>query len=482
LDNARFQAVAHDIRQRRGMRPSLSTYSALNLDIVHRKPTAVRSVAQRVDLQSLAAEVASRRAGKSKARSSSSDTKTSAPNSDEEVSDSSPGGSTCFSSPTGVVLSPTGPVQPVPFKFGARAKRLAWAGESNAHIVSSRSFLLGYRELAETPEGIQIRAHEVVPTTPKIRSRVDAELTNSSWRTGQPDRALPSPSEKAYRVRANSSDDLANFGRSMRSLLNKVCPENVATVAEKVISVKIQAPEELHFLIQLLFKKALAEPHYCETYADLVFALKSAFQEFPSPEGGKPVTFRSSLLNAVQAEFEDLHATEGAGDAEDLGELEQARKSRALANMKFIGHLFLRHLLPVRVVGSLVRALLLCDDVDHIPSVVAVECACELLMAVGFTLESSALPIARQAIQESCVRLNQLKNAGDYCKRIQFVIQDVLEARGNGWTRKLFRSSAKTMEEVRLEQQRDLSTQGASSPGLERVVAGQRPGYLTAHM
>lgn len=32
-----------------------------------------------------------------------------------------------------------------------------------------------------------------------------------------------------------------------------------------------------------------------ETYADLVFSLKSEFPDFPDASGGKPVTFRSAL-------------------------------------------------------------------------------------------------------------------------------------------------------------------------------------------
>jgi translation initiation factor 4G len=357
--------------------------------------------------------------------------------------------------------------------------------ETTASMVAARSFLLGYRSLSFPDSSLKLRAVHVPHSPPVLSSPTKAlsrqDMLNSPMMGRQTSQTLPSPSEKAYRARAYPSDHIGNFGRNMRSLLNKVCPENVASVAEKVSAVKIQTAEELHCMIQLLFKKALAEPHYCETYADLVFALKSAFQEFPSPEGGKPVTFRSSLLNTVQAEFEDLQAAGTSAQAPvDRQELEQARKSRALANMKFIGHLFLRHLLPVRVVSSLARALLLCDEVASMPSDVAVECACELLMAVGYTMEASALPIARQALSEACARLAALKREGGYCKRIQFVIQDVLDTRGAGWTRKLFKSSAKTMEEVRLEQQRDLSSQGASSPGVERVVAGQRPTYLAA--
>lgn len=502
LDATTFKDAARRVRLGRGLGPERSTFSALNLDTV-RKPREVpqcrRGLA--VDVKEwLSTEVAARRAvvpadGKTghAGHTCASSDRTSAPNSDAEVSDCSPSTYVCLSSPTTDAESISNK-SVLPLSLGPSARQTAMQpDETTANIAAARSFLLSYRSLSRPDNSMKLRAVHVPhspesqpgrtglgpsPSPAKALSR--QEILNSPMGR-QSSLTLPSPSEKAYRVRAYPSDHIGNFGRNVRSLLNKVCPENVASVAETISAVKITTAEELHCMIQLLFKKALAEPHYCETYADLVFALKSAFQEFPSPEGGKPVTFRSSLLNTVQAEFEDLQAAGTSAQAPvDHQELEQARKSRALANMKFIGHLFLRHLLPVRVVSSLARALLLCDEPESAPSAVAVECACELLMAVGYTMEASALPIARQALSEACARLSALQREGGYCKRIQFVIQDVLDTRGAGWTRRLFKSSAKTMEEVRLEQQRDLSSQGASSSGVERVVAGQRPNYLAA--
>jgi hypothetical protein len=44
-----------------------------------------------------------------------------------------------------------------------------------------------------------------------------------------------------------------------------------------------------------------------------------------------------------------------------------------------------------------------------------------------------------------------------------------------GWTKKVFKTAAKTKEEVRLDMQRS----GKDETGAEFVVAGQRPAYLT---
>merc|ERR1719515_366569 len=126
-------------------------------------------------------------------------------------------------------------------------------------------------------------------------------------------------------------------------------------------------------MISLIFRKALTEPHYCVTYADLVFGLKARVPELPAPGGGKPVTFKAALLNTVQEEYEALPKVLEPTDEErvqypnpaDLQFEVKKRKDRFIANMKFIGHLFLRHLLSVKVVSSVIQHLTSCDATLH---------------------------------------------------------------------------------------------------------------------
>jgi len=243
----------------------------------------------------------------------------------------------------------------------------------------------------------------------------------------------------------------------------------------------------------LIMKKAHTEPHYCETYADLVYKLKAEMPEFPAPDGGKPVSFKSTLLNCCQNEFEtmvrqapDLTPDEVA----DLGHEEvefrkSQRKARTLANVKFIGHLFLRQLLTAKIIGSVIADLAMCDCVDVLPGEHVVECICELLNSIGYTLES--MPAGKGAVAQVCGRLMDLKARTDnrgknvYSKRIQFGIQDLLDTRAAGWTKKVFKAVAKTKEEIRNEQSRDIKAQAAGKnlDGSEQVIAGARPSWLT---
>lgn len=303
--------------------------------------------------------------------------------------------------------------------------------------------------------------------------------------------SMPTPIGRMSRVTTPKSP-LEELKRSVMSLLNKICPENVAIICDQVAEIKISTAEELELIISLVFSKAVAEPHYCETYADLAFGLKGAFPEFPSKEeGGRPVTLKSALLDICQREFEAIPTMFAANNDEseqlDPEEIEFRRKkakNRVLANMKLIGHLFLRQLLSAKVIAAVIQELTLCDRADEVPQEHIIECACELLTSIGYTLES--MPIGARALEQVCGRLLELKGRRDqdgkglYSKRIQFAIQDLLDTRKAGWTKRTFKSSAKTKEEIKDEQRRALNAQarGQDVEAAESVVAGQRPAYI----
>eukprot|EP00971_Amphidinium_carterae_P257055 5103140-Amphidinium_carterae.1 len=73
------------------------------------------------------------------------------------------------------------------------------------------------------------------------------------------------------------------------------------------------------------------------------------------------------------------------------------RKQRALANMRFIGHLYLRQLLSTKVITSVAQELAGCGA-DTLPKEHVIECLVELLMTTGVTLE--AHPVGALAVSQ----------------------------------------------------------------------------------
>merc|ERR1712048_917602 len=127
-----------------------------------------------------------------------------------------------------------------------------------------------------------------------------------------------------------------------------------------------ESAHDLEQVIRLIHGKAMLEPCYSETYADMVFNLHTCYAEFPAlEEGGPTLTFRHVLLNACQAEFERLPQTlkfsaeeAGSMSLDEMAHQMTKRKDRILANMRFIGHLFLRDLLAMKVISSVLHDLI----------------------------------------------------------------------------------------------------------------------------
>lgn len=237
---------------------------------------------------------------------------------------------------------------------------------------------------------------------------------------------------------------------------------------------------ELDLVTGLVLKKAASEPHYCETYADLVFCLRERLPEFPDPEGGKPMNIKRSLLDAVQQEYmalaKELDVSDEKRKGFDLAEIEidaMAKRSRMREMMRFVGLLFIRQLVPVTVVRELLHDQIGCTSADETPSEHCVDCAVALLEATGHTLEVTS--VGKNMLAQMCGRLLELKNRGGagISSRLKFKIQDLLEMRSAGWIKKTFRNKAKTLAVIASEQEQGLGAEGSHS-----VVMGARPSFV----
>jgi hypothetical protein len=280
------------------------------------------------------------------------------------------------------------------------------------------------------------------------------------------------------------------FRRQVQSHLNKACPENVQVISQRLIEVGISEAAELQIMIELIFGKCVSEPHYCETYADMVYTLAGSLPEFETPNG--PVNVKTALLNICQKEFESLPAPTqlaGArGDAPIVGDDQpdfetgaRCQKDRIVANMRLIGHLFLRRLLSAKVVIAVIQDLL--GSTDDQPIDIAVECACELVASVGFTLDSTAAGTA--AVAQACTRLSELlckrrpNGQPIFNMRIRCLMQDLLDIRAASWRKKVHRSAAKTMDAIRNEQGHQDRLMSTTAAAREVVIVGKRPDYIS---
>jgi len=289
-------------------------------------------------------------------------------------------------------------------------------------------------------------------------------------------------SENAYKRQTPTTRE-AELARSVTGLLNKICPENQQVIVEQLAQVVLENADELAQVIEIIFAKALDEPHYCKTYADMVNALKTRYPEFPPLESDeKPLTFVRVLLNTCQHEFERLLTTLAPFEdenvaPEDIPAYKAKKKARALANMKFIGHLFLQKLLVAKVMYTVVYDLLNPAD-GGFPEEHMVECVCELFHSIGYLLASTRP--GEEFIARNLQRLENLKYAKNsdasaiLSKRIQFLIQDLLDLRDNDWTKKEKREQAKTMDDIKKEASTEAYVDAAKGGARRRAPASSR--------
>merc|ERR1712110_870949 len=124
-------------------------------------------------------------------------------------------------------------------------------------------------------------------------------------------------------------------------------------IIKRLAATVLETREELELVIKIIFGMVMDNPHYCETYVDMVRALSTTYPEFPPEEDDThPYTFRRMLLNTCQEKFEelptDLNPPESARASmtqDEVQEFLKRQKVACLAIMKFIGHLFLCGLL-----------------------------------------------------------------------------------------------------------------------------------------
>jgi hypothetical protein len=313
------------------------------------------------------------------------------------------------------------------------------------------------------------------------KDRGVADNSPASWRTGMGGKSSKDkkggkekdslrPSANAYQIRKATTRE-AELERDTRSLLNKICPENKDRIIERIAQTEIQGVAEMEVVVDIIFKKVTDDEHYCATYVDMIHALHEKYPDFPpAEEGGPRQSFRRMLVNTCQDKFESLTSEPELPDAvkemgpEELAAWEKKQKKKALATMKFIGHLFLRQLLAAAVIRQVIGDLL-----NGEPPEIQVEYALELLQAVGHQFENSEKDKAQLSIildRLSSLKIMKGADGKPYLsKRVQFLITDIEDLRRNGWKGKGFKEVAKKLDSVREEQEKDEQMQGTTKGG-----------------
>jgi hypothetical protein len=270
-----------------------------------------------------------------------------------------------------------------------------------------------------------------------------------------------------------SSKDLRHtkLKREVRALLNKISPENEASIFSQLCGFHIEA-EDHAMIAALVIEKAINDPFYSEVYARAIGKLCGSKVTQPVGYGGGCTSpwshdaislFVTSVLEQCQSTFDvffgrfellgggrgGASATPGGGRrcSEAEGEETRRKQFRAQAYMRFLGHLYMARVVSTEVLQHCVQKLLLVNSSQDRtsttsgpqlrPPQVWIECACELLYPVG--RDVCRTKSGKAFLEDTMRHLNAWKDTSDpeteyfYPTRIRFKIEEIAEAHRRGW-------------------------------------------------
>ncbi|GAB1610039.1 eukaryotic translation initiation factor 4 gamma 1-like isoform X1 [Argonauta hians] len=277
---------------------------------------------------------------------------------------------------------------------------------------------------------------------------------------------------------SKDEDDEDDIYKKVRSILNKLTPQNFEVLLSQIRDIDINTENKLKILIGLLFEKAISEPSFSVAYANLCSCLLTV--NVPSSAHSGMVNFRDTLLNRCQVEFEK-HSSEEAdlikkqkeiestscGETrrrlkEELDEAFSAAKRRSIGNIRFIGELFKLRMLTEKIMHDCVSNLLKSRDEESL------ECLCRLLKTVGKEVDSD---VSKSTMKVYFQEMKDIVNEKKTSSRVRFMLQDAIELRENNWIPRRAENNPKTIHEIHLEAEQE---EKERKQNLENAAAKQR--------
>lgn len=236
---------------------------------------------------------------------------------------------------------------------------------------------------------------------------------------------------------------MAQLHKQITVRLNKITMDNFETLAgqlEEIFDAQITNTEQLTKLVSLIFEKTVQEHVYGPLYSKLCVTLSSKEKFFdevvfgPYGRETRQVDFKNVLVKVCQVQFQKGKRPPQFTDDMDAQDRENEKikvKKILLGTMKFIGQLYLSHLLPHKVMTLCLKHLI--APPNGKPTDDDVESACTLLSTVGPAMDEDEL-INRNELNKYYQKLMSISKSGQHNVRIKILIQNLLDLRKKSWS------------------------------------------------
>ncbi|XP_062858554.1 eukaryotic translation initiation factor 4 gamma 1-like [Trichomycterus rosablanca] len=295
------------------------------------------------------------------------------------------------------------------------------------------------------------KVRRISTSIPPTNDRVQLNKAENAW--------MPAVKKSCSENEDPEAAKTQELFRNVRSILNKLTPQMFEQLMKQITKLPINTEERLHGVVNLIFEKAVSEPHFSSTYANMCHSL----MELKVPTSDKSEStwsFHKVLLSRCQQEFEkdkkddklieqkqkELDEATKEKDRQlfknELEELRIKARTRSLGNIKFMGELYKLKMITEQIMHDCIKKLLKNEDEESL------ECLSKLLSTAGKDLDSKKDKLQLDQYFHQMEKIIREKKTSS---RIRFMLQDVLDLRQNNWVSRRVDQGPKTIDQVHKE-------------------------------
>ncbi|MGL4472166.1 MAG: hypothetical protein ACRCT3_18510, partial [Aeromonas hydrophila] len=230
--------------------------------------------------------------------------------------------------------------------------------------------------------------------------------------------------------------DLLDFERSIKSILNKMTPENFENCISEIKKLNINSKEKLNCFVEQVFNKAIQEESYSKLYSKLTCKFNELCVDKQS--------FRTVLLNKCQQMFKkgldklieevrefwmdkiskETNERMKIMYEESIEEQINKAKDKFFGNARFICELYLLNQLPYYIITHVIKGYLSAPF-----NSVRIDAACKMIVVVGKNLHCENA----KDLDELFVTITALSVSKDLDNKTRFKLKDVIDMKNRNW-------------------------------------------------
>jgi len=269
--------------------------------------------------------------------------------------------------------------------------------------------------------------------------------------------------------------------REINILLNKLTASSYDLVIKRLITIINSDVAKIKIAAALLFTKSIDEPKFASLYATLCVELS---KRLPPPDNKifydlQPINFKRALISFCQEEFEreyspvilpslveicarfiisrnipwkQVDISDSKNDHQVIERIlpielenylnsrpwmkpatyEKNRIKRMTRNIVFIGELFKRKMLSVRVIHAIINRLLADTVGKEAPRLEDIEVLCKFMGTVGKVMDDSKS--SKPVLDSVMNKIKVLEGSPNIPTRVRFMLCDISDLRSRSWS------------------------------------------------